>query len=814
MNGAVKPVRDDGSRAGDRTPGLNSRSTPTPSSRRDDRRTNVPLAAPLSQHGLPSRPDGDIPRLSSRSGPPRPGDIRDPRESFRGVHDSPNRTRTPEPPHRGGREPPRDQPQHRDMRDPRDARDLRDPRDIRDPRELREARDSRDMRDPRDPYDPYDRNRPLSRDARPRNEPLPRDRGYDMSQGPDSRGRPGPPLPLQSVAEPAPREPERGQLPLPHPDRERSLRYEDERLSRGARPEPPRQHPDSRSHPENRAYPDHPDNRHGPYDRQPYPPDQRDRREDGIHTTPSGPRSDRPARHDLPPEPSRQHRELFQQPSGGLRGGQGGVEPVHGRLGTPSFATLSAKTPIQDPNYGRLSSNQDVPPPLGPRGRAAPTRGVRVPAGPQPMGSRPQMEVANNVNPIPLSPISRGPSGPSTPANEPTSGDADTTSIHPSRLAAMMQVDTNIAPAQPHQSFAPSGPRQGGRHAGGMYVQSNTAQNPSPTTRNIPSGPAGLGERRDSRVLANLNQHLVQADNRGAPAPRGGRSMSRNFNGPQGGLSGPPSQNTVMSPQASQSQPSTMPPSQTNSQNPGPIPSRQDMAPPDRHARPPPANYPEGPEYPDARSGGSRRREGGRQRSRSPSRRDREEVRVREELPPRGPPTTEQRNERPPPRSGEDHRGDRDRRPVVDANPAPNAPPPPSGRESSRRSTRGAPSGREDREERDSRRDTRGGRTLPTPNDGSFRAPDQAGPPPPPQREEVQGQWNDRNGPRGGGAGPTTRNGERGGSGRDNRERRDESRRDGRDNSGRDSQRKRSRGGVENERDPGGESKRPRRNEG
>jgi THO complex subunit 2 len=703
---------------------------------------------------------------------------------------------------------------------------------------------------PRDSREMYDRNRGPPRDTRARNDLPPRDRGYEMNQGPDPRQRPlGPPesnVPTsnrdasvnsdrtRSQQQPPPHGPpyppldrlDRGERPTS--DREPPRRYEDDRSdrqTRGARPRSP-----STGHPrsDNRGHHEYPDDRHVGYDRT--APDHRDsRREDGPNLAPSGPRSDRPSRYEAA-EGNRAPRELFQQPSSQ----RGPHESSHGRLGHGGFDATS-RPPPQDPNYGRLNPMPEAP--AGPRGRPGPGRGGRNFTAPQAQGSRPD---TSSVNQTPVSPtFERNPaasgtgqdwrdnrsgpraSGPPTPSTEQPPNGSDTTGIHPSRLAQIATVgesygDGRAAPVN-NGPPPPAGPRMGnqGRHGPQMYNQQQ-----SQPVRNAPSGPASTNDRRDTRHLANLNSHLLQAD-RGGPAPRG-RPGTRNP-GPSGGPRMPSPPPNLQSP-TSTSGPSLGHPTAPQQQFQSGPPSRQDMAPPfDRGGRPP-SSYQEQSDYHnDSRSGGPpRRREtrGNRSsRSRSPSRRDRDqEARARDDIPRSSDRPDGRAVQPPPPPPPVDNRSSNDRAgPTV--------------REPSRRSTRGNP--RDDREpERERERDREPSRREPrgAVRDSRNGPPD--GPPPargqpPPQappfpREDGQNpHWNDaRGGPRSGG--PQLRNGERGPSGRERDRRddgRDRTRDDGRRDSGRDSGRdgrKRGRAGPgpdEGAMGPGVENKRPRRGE-
>jgi THO complex subunit 2 len=695
VNGSANSASEEGSKLPDRSNASTGRSTPTPSNR-SDRRSNAQLLPPppSSQHALPSRPEGEIPTWSQHPGQRqttghhynqgRSDHPRDARDNYRGAQDSSaprsrNRTPDPIPPSRhSGRDSTRDQP--------------------------RDARDS------------YDRSRLPPRETRGRNEPPPRDRGYDLSQGPEPRGRPsGPPSqgtsesgqPSNAREPPATQDRTRLQQLSPHPpsdrqerldrpiqDREMGRRYDDERQDRsgrGGRQRSPRRSEDipPSGHPrsDNRQHHDQPDDRY-PYDSR-APPEHRERsREEGANYTPSGPRTERISRHDAA-EGNRAPKELFQQSSNQ----RGSYEPSHGRLGNADFSAPS-RPPPQDISYGRLNPMPDAP--AGPRSRQAAGRGGRNFSGAQPPSSR-STEFSGGVNQIPISPTAERTSFPGgqsqdwrdnrisgprqssggAPSTAPPSDQAqggsgsgsggDTGGIHPSRLAQIQPNKENSQGQSPQTSNAhlpPAGPRMGGQ---GRHNTATFNQSQPPPPRNAPSGPASTSDRRDGRHLANLNSHLQQAD-RGGPAPRG-RGGHRGYNS-----SGPPNAPAPSSQGNNSQGPPSQPSSNPNSSHPSsqaghpsepPSTSRQDMPPPDRGPRPS-SGYQDS-EHHDSRP--STRRRDSRQRasgSRSPSRRDRDDAlqpprqsdRPDDRGPPPPPPSSS-RSDRPP---REDHRSERDRR--------------------------------------------------------------------------------------------------------------------------------------------------------
>lgn len=772
INGSTQAASDDLSKSSDRSNAPPGRSTPTPSNR-TDRRSNAQLVSslPSNQHALPSRPEGEIPTWSQhpnqRQGPGnhynqgRSDHARDTRDNYRGTLDPSaprSRNRTPEP--------------IPTSRHP--GRDL-----------------SREQ--PRDLRDGYDRNRPPPRETRARNDPPPRDRGYDLSQGPEPRGRPSGPAQgpgdsnLPGNAHDQPVNPERSRLQVsPHPpsqrqermdrpiqDREMARRYDDDRQGRpvrGGRQRSPRRseeippsgHPPS----DNRQHHDQPDDRYPPYDNRP-PLEHRDRgREDGPHYTPSGPRTERISRHDAA-EGNRAPRELFQQASNQ----RSSYEPSHGRLGNTDFPP-SSRPPPQDLNYGRLNPMPDAP--AGPRGRQGAGRGGRNFSGAQQPG--PRSDFVGGVNQIPVSPTAErtsfagssaqdwrdnratGPrqsSGapPTGPPSDNASSGGDTTGVHPSRLAQVQQNQQNSdglqgqSPQTNNAPVPPAGPRMGGQ---GRHNTATFNQSQPPPQRNPPSGPASTNDRRDTRHLANLNSHLQQAD-RGGQAPRG-RGGHRGYSSSGGPPSGPaPSSQGNMSQgpppssnQSSSNAHSSHPSSQTGPPSPPPTNTRQDMPPPDRGPRP--SSTYQDTEHHDSRP--NTRRRDSRQHtsgSHSPSRRERDDG------PPRPPP--ERPGDRinddraPPPRTDRPprddyHRSERDRR----AGPDPafsqqqQQQPPlshPPARDSSRRVTRSGPGPRDEqeREREPPRRETRSGG-----GSGGGREPrSQPGEGPPSSRGPPQG---------------------------------------------------------------------------
>ena len=265
------------------------------------------------------------------------------------------------------------------------------------------------------------------------------------------------------------------------------------------------------------------------------PSGSRDRR-DEVGPPPSGPRGSR-----------RSERELF----------EGGVPP---RSSSDQNTSRLAQDypqprPAQDPNYGRLNAQADVP--SGPRGRGTPGsgRGGRNFTAPQPSINT---RIANNEAGMP-SPAAQTPtrsyrdrmpsqferpppttphSTTQTPTTDHTAA-SDLSSVHPSRLGRVqpspIRTETPSYPNPPQQSPAsasgmhpPSGPRM--QHA-------SSAQSYPPTEgpnggRNVPtgpsSGPTNERQRNEARKFAGMQDVLSQAgtpSTQGPPAERGGNNV-------------------------------------------------------------------------------------------------------------------------------------------------------------------------------------------------------------------------------------------------------------------------------------------------
>jgi THO complex subunit 2 len=345
----------------------------------------------------------------------------------------------------------------------------------------------------------------------------PRDVGRDQRERPDSRGHSGPPTieprrmpsssslaqehppPRRDISQPhthhaaersdygPPRLPQAAPLPpvegptvnparaalinqaehgrpeLPRADR-------DNRRERGPRPQSPRRNDDR--HAEDRRGDDRrPDERPNPIyngrpempreqreDRAPPPLHQgpRDRREEPIASTPTGPRGAR----NEPPPATNTPRDVFQ----------------------PLPAPRSVVRQVQDPNYGRLNQPAEATPPSGPRSES--TAAAALPSPLIRPGERPQAQ-----------PQSTTPMPPSGPAASIPAG------IHPSRMDLFPRPPAGPG-LQTNMPNVPSGPRASGR-----APQPPLAS--SPVNRGPPTGPAARGDRRNNPLGA-INSVLTQ----------------------------------------------------------------------------------------------------------------------------------------------------------------------------------------------------------------------------------------------------------------------------------------------------------------
>jgi THO complex subunit 2 len=532
--------------------------------RPEGRHTPQPNSVGRGGHGLPIRPDSQ-PR--SRQ-PERPGAERPLDHGPHGRYDSrappsdygrldraaePSRQREVSPGRRGrpgssgrtseGMGPAVD---HREWpaRDGReyDDRAMRAPgRDVRAPHVRAPAWDQRDPRDPRDQRDRLDsRGHPVPPTMEPRrmmsssslahehsshrrdlSTPHAR-QGTEWSEPGQSRQTPTTP---SSAAEGPTVNPARAalinQAEIVMDEPARSDR--DNRRDRGLRPQSPRggedrrgedRHTDDRHmgdhvapayHSRNEMPREHREDRGFP----PTYPNNRDRREDPVIGTPTGPRSGRIE----PPPLAGTPREMFQAPR-------------------------SSRT-AQDPNYGRLNQPADPTPPSGPRStyhahntepQALTTPGDRPHAMSQP-------------------PTPTPPSGPA--ASMPVG-------IHPSRLENIQRPPPGPA-LQTNMSNAPSGPRGNGRGP--------TNSLPSPVSRGPPTGPAAIdrgqrgGDRRNPLGAINnvLNQNAptpeIRSNERSGPAqnpPVRGRGAARAHGPPEpaAGMSSPMPPPQVSTPNA------------------------------------------------------------------------------------------------------------------------------------------------------------------------------------------------------------------------------------------------------------------------
>ncbi|KAJ9628591.1 THO2 plays a role in transcriptional elongation [Taxawa tesnikishii (nom. ined.)] len=541
----LQPPRP-GSRAPSRpsTPAAGA-SKPSSLSQAVDTGRNLPSGttgvAPSPATSAPPRPDSSRP-TPAQSAPPRPThalpDRPDSRSASRGVHDRPgDRPGTRLAP---GRQ------EGRDRAPPSDYGRLERPGEMSRtpsayPREQSPGRRSRARtpdreymdRDRRD-YPPVsdrfdDRGPPLRQpphDARPdaawdphRREPLPpQERALDRRGYPNgnpmpppanaySSGRGGPmrpeydqPPPDRHGRGPPPGAP--GPLPRPaevsvNPERlamingdgppldnrgPREPRHErDDRRDRPTRPPSPGRYPPRATLPG--------EDRRMPLD--PHPYTSCDRRDEPSDHAPTGPRH------------TRGGRELFEPAAPAPRP----VDMNHGRLNQDT-----APPRHQDPSYGRLNAAPEAP--SGPKA----VNTAREPAGrnftpTEPRNAVRSRDLQQNA-PSPPSTSRPPPTGPhndrhssqydrqqpssSAPATPTLEQPAQTTGLHPSRLAQMQ-------PAPIQTNNPPSGPRG----AGGPPV--GTPTGPSPVSR-APSGPASATERRTDRRYAGLND-VLQGNN-------------------------------------------------------------------------------------------------------------------------------------------------------------------------------------------------------------------------------------------------------------------------------------------------------------
>ncbi|KAF2744267.1 hypothetical protein M011DRAFT_449780 [Sporormia fimetaria CBS 119925] len=442
--------------------------------RHSDRQPEYPSSnrADIRNSGLPEfgRPDrgGEIPREHPQ---------REPFGDRREMSPGRRRGRTPErrDPGWGSRDS-RDYQDDRMRPPPRDARAApppfhpREPRDPAEPPYARDPRDGRDRADPRGPLPP------LPADTRPRTHgppimaadergsyrrdyppqaqqpadrasgPMPRDPMDRLPHVPLPRGGPPP-----HASDRGPINPERAAMMDDRPRTEGYRSDRDTRPERGSRPTSPRRGPP--------PYPGRGDPMRDPRDERPYerpahertspnyyPPHNKDWREAGPGSTPTGP-----------------------------RGGRN--DPAAGRLSRDTFATPRAPPPVQDPNYGRLNQPSE-----------------NIPSGPRSKRSAPAPVAAPKDNTAP----------PVTPT-----GPAADQGIHPSRMANIGQTSasrevvnppsgprgpgrapTGPAAAQPPATRGPpTGPASGDRNtrnpAGHTLRTINNVLQPQPPSGNF-----------------------------------------------------------------------------------------------------------------------------------------------------------------------------------------------------------------------------------------------------------------------------------------------------------------------------------------
>jgi THO complex subunit 2 len=502
----------------DRDPSNPFSSTPVPPHasavppRPEGRGTPQPGSVGRPTHVLPSRPDSQPshPRQPERSSLDRPADHGPPnRYDNRGPptdygrsdrHSDPVRQREASPGRHGrpvlsGRTPERMVPaaEHREWsgRDARDyddrtmrapARDRAQPvrppsvwnsRDVRDPRDQRERPDSRGH-----VGQPSMETRRMPSNSSQVADYTPHHRDFAPLQphhGTD-RGDTGTSRPLSTVPSPSADgpmvNPARAALinQSEHPRPEPTRPDRDDRRERGTRPQSPRRAEDRRG--DDRP----PSGYHGRVDMpREYrderglplaPPVNRDRRDEPVVTTPTGPRGGRPE----PSLPASASREIFQPPQ-------------------PS---RSSSRQNQDPNYGRLNQPSEAMPPSGPRSESS-----RMPEAQAHNLIRSNERLHTQAQPPALMP----PSGPA--ASLPPG-------IHPSRLENIQRVPAGPA-LQTNMSMPPSGPRGPGRVQGPPLS--------SPVNRGPPTGPAatdrGLRGNERRNPLGAINSVLTQ----NAPPP-------------------------------------------------------------------------------------------------------------------------------------------------------------------------------------------------------------------------------------------------------------------------------------------------------
>ncbi|OAL51309.1 hypothetical protein IQ07DRAFT_538013 [Pyrenochaeta sp. DS3sAY3a] len=522
--GAVRPTNKPG-------PPMHPSSVP---SRPDNRNLpSQPTPASRASHVLPTRPDSQPSRRQNeRSGMDRPpehathsrydnrgpsgeyGRLERPGDAGRQREASPGRRGRPVP---SGRTPERmsagSAAEHREWtpRDPRDydERNMRSvPRDTRgpparpppawEPQDPRDIRDRRDPRDQRDRPDSRSHSGQSSMDTRrmPQNtsmaqeqaayrrEPLPpngRLGGDREEHGPprpplaSSQGPEGPPVNTGRAALISQEELLRQELP--RSDRE-------VRRDRGSRNSSPRRAEERRGderwieerapqgyHGHGDLTREHRDERISHYEGP--PPSNRDRRDEPLASTPTGPRGGR----NESQSSGRASREMF--------------EPIQGSRSSNQQARA-------DPNYGRLTQPSDSGPPSGPRHEWLSSQ-------PLTSGQR-HIEQPHTQSQPPT------PTAPSGPAASQSGG------IHPSRLDNIQIRAAGGPPVQTNVPHPPSGPRGSG--------PGRTSQVPvpsSPVNRGPPTGPA-MNER-SSRSTGNplraINSVLTQSSPSDRPNERG-----------------------------------------------------------------------------------------------------------------------------------------------------------------------------------------------------------------------------------------------------------------------------------------------------
>lgn len=722
-------------------------------------------------HALPSRPDVGTPRDRDRFPPhsvdrghnfPR-HDL--PRDARRGNaegrlerpddmprYESRGRGRDRSPGHHSRQRTPERGPlvRYEAREGPRDGLN----RDSRHPRETRSSANLRSDARPSEPLPPRDRYGTGPRSDGPNNQPpanannleRPASAGQDRAPAANSEGAPS--IQQGEGSSQSPINPDRAALI------ERENRPDAGRGDRDNQRAPRAHSPHRRDGPDaQRAEPPQEPRRDGrgpPSDRGQPPASgpARDRRTEANPGSnlppPSGPRSLRPG----PADASSRPREPLAPPRTPFDNGQS-LHPEQ-EFAVPSRAQEAGSTPT--------SNAPDIPsgPRDGPRGRGRgrpSSRDFRFqeqhPPGPLP---------SPNTDRPPLFPRdtrrstdAQGTQPPTMPQSPATaSNPADTSGVHPSRLAQIQPtLQTNVpsappnapsAPANQPPASAPSGPRAPRPSSGGHFPL------PSPTGRNPPTGPMSATDRQDRR-FTNLQNTLNQAG--GAPPVANDRGTT---------IRGRASNARPSPPTTMPFSPATAPPIPTTpAGRTDPLPMR-----PEPSRRESLRSRDNIDERPDSRN--SRRSEGGRDQRRD----DRADTRPRDDR--RGMPTSSEGNrDREQPRENDERgredraprrslRGRDDQPPRSDPRDRDRREPPRDSREGGRRDTRGLGPIRDD--------DHRNGGMMP-PGPGYGRGPpmnagppphgpprghmgwDSRGPPGPPNGEARTPRRDDRDGARG-----------------------------------------------------------------